>query len=269
MSRTLPVRADTSEAKSSLPRHPRSVEPRECTSEWNPLLQSFAVRDLIPFAPGSRGAIPRSPTSRIDTVRQRPEDSAASNRSRAGRDGAACSAAPSASRRPERRGRGVRFFPRVRALSRPKWTVSRVLFRRAVAPAPARIIHLGDALLRRSSTHTRVPAFPPKRLHLGRATLDGTSIRACSGRGLPRRRSPGFRAWALTPRFHPCLCLHPGGLSTSRASTAIGGVVSAALSLELPRVAVNDLPALRSPDFPPVDGTRPPAILRPPPAPQS
>ena len=31
-------------------------------------------------------------------------------------------------------------------------------------------------------------------------------IRACSGKGLPRRRSPGCRAWALTPRFHPYLC---------------------------------------------------------------
>ncbi len=37
--------------------------------------------------------------------------------------------------------------------------------------------------------------------------LDSIPIRACSGRGLPRRRSPGCRAWALTPRFQPCLCL--------------------------------------------------------------
>jgi hypothetical protein len=46
---------------------------------------------------------------------------------------------------------------------------------------------------------------------------------------------------------------------------AIGGVVSAALSLGSPRVAVNDLPALWSPDFPPAGGGCPPAILRPPP----
>jgi hypothetical protein len=34
-------------------------------------------------------------------------------------------------------------------------------------------------------------------------------------------------------------------------SSVIGGVFSAALSLELPRVVVNDLPGPRSPDFPP------------------
>ncbi len=41
----------------------------------------------------------------------------------------------------------------------------------------------------------------------GWVTLDSIPIRACSGRGLLRRRSPGCRAWALTPRFQPCLCL--------------------------------------------------------------
>ena len=40
----------------------------------------------------------------------------------------------------------------------PKWTVSRVLFRLPVARKPARIIHLGDALLRRSSALTRMLA---------------------------------------------------------------------------------------------------------------
>ncbi len=58
----------------------------------------------------------------------------------------------------------------------------------------------------------RLPALRRAR-RLGRATLDSVPIRACSGRGLPRRRSPGSRAWALTPRFHPCLCLHSGRLS--------------------------------------------------------
>ena len=93
----------------------------------------------------------------------------------------------------------------------------------------------------------------------GRAALDNAPIRACSGRGLPRRRSPGCRAWALTPRFHPYLCGRP-------ESTAIGGVLSVALSLGSPRVGVIDLPAQRSPDFPLADDFRPPAILRPPPA---
>jgi hypothetical protein len=98
----------------------------------------------------------------------------------------------------------------------------------------------------------------------GQVTLDSIPIRACSGRGLPRRRSPGCRAWALTPRFQPCLCLL-ARLSVRR-STAIGGLVSVALSLESPRVVVNDLPTLWSPDFPPADGGCPPAILHPPPA---
>ncbi len=105
-----------------------------------------------------------------------------------------------------------------------------------------------------------------RRNDIERVALNSIPIRACSGRGLPRRRSPGCRAWALTPRFQPCLCLpaHP----SVRRSTAIGGLVSVALSLGLPRVAVNDLPTLWSPDFPPADGGCPPAILHPPPAPE-
>ena len=67
----------------------------------------------------------------------------------------------------ERRGRGLRFFPRVRRLAPPKWPVSRVLFRRVVAAAPARIIHLGDALLRRSSTQ---PAHWRSRVSRARAS---------------------------------------------------------------------------------------------------
>jgi hypothetical protein len=95
-----------------------------------------------------------------------------------------------------------------------QWTVSRVLFRRAVARPPVRIIHLGDALPRRSSTLTRALAPLPARAsrgvrageRFGRVTLYSAPIRACSRKGLPRRRSPGCRAWALTPRFHPYLC---------------------------------------------------------------
>ncbi len=106
-----------------------------------------------------------------------------------------------------------------------------------------------------------------RRSDFERVALNSIPIRACSGRGLPRRRSPGSRAWALTPRFQPCLCLpaHP----SVRRSPAIGGLVSVALSLGLPRVAVNDLPTLWSPDFPPADGGCPPAILHPPPASES
>ncbi len=56
----------------------------------------------------------------------------------------------------------MRFFPRcLGAHAHPKWTVSRVLFRLPVAREPARIIHLDGALLRRSSTLTRMLAAAP------------------------------------------------------------------------------------------------------------
>ena len=55
----------------------------------------------------------------------------------------------------------------------------------------------------------------------------------------------------------------PGGHGAHRA---IGGVISVALSLGSPRVGVTDFRTLRSPDFPPADGSCPPAILRPPPS---
>src|SRR3954462_6683237 len=54
-------------------------------------------------------------------------------------------------------------------------------------------------------------------------------------------RSPGVRG-SLTPPFHP---YRP----RSRSSTA-GGLFSVALSRGSPRVAVNDHPALWSPDVP-------------------
>ena len=49
----------------------------------------------------------------------------------------------------------------------------------------------------------------------------------------------------------------------SRERRAIGGVISVALSLGSPRVGVTDLPVLRSPDFPPVNGACSPATFRP------
>src|SRR3954468_19634031 len=54
-------------------------------------------------------------------------------------------------------------------------------------------------------------------------------------------RSPGAR-WSLTPPFHPYQQRY-------RSSTA-GGLFSVALSRGSPRVAVNDHPALWSPDVP-------------------
>ena len=69
--------------------------------------------------------------------------------------------------------------------------------------------------------------------------------------------SPVLR-WALTPPFHPCLCL-----------AAIGGLLSVALSVASRRPAVNRHPALRGPDFPPrargaqrLPGELPGAIIR-------
>ncbi len=179
--------------------------------------------------------------------------------------GAAVGPPPPQWRRRERQGRGLRFFPRcsgarapesdckpgsVPARGRPRAGEDHSSRRRIAAPLERSDPDAGRRAVRRG--------------RVGRVTLDGIPIRACSGRGLPRRRSPGCRAWALTPRFQPCLCL-PARREAHR-SPAIGGVVSVALSLGLPRVVVNDLPTLRSPDFPPADGACPPAILRPPPA---
>src|SRR5262249_45578156 len=132
--------------------------------------------------------------------------------------------------------------------------VSRVLFRTRVAPRAARIIRLGDTLLRRSSALTRTPGHrcrqrasePPAATSLFELAPGGV----CPAAGHP------VGAWALTPRFHPCLCQSPGHRRC----------VSVALSLGSPRVAVSDLPALWSPDFPPVDGRahrRSPVHLRP------
>ena len=60
----------------------------------------------------------------------------------------------------------------------------------------------------------------------------------CSGWGLPSRPCRQGRWWSLTPPFHP----YPG----SRR----GGLFSVALSRGSPLVAVNNHPALWSPDFP-------------------
>ena len=59
---------------------------------------------------------------------------------------------------------------------------------------------------------------------------------------------------------------HDFTLACARCSCerrAIGGVFSVALSLGSPRVGVTDLPVLRSPDFPPVNGVCSPATFRP------
>src|SRR5688572_33158725 len=123
-----------------------------------------------------------------------------------------------------------------------RWTVSRVLFRAKVAPRAVRIIRLGDTLLRRSSALTRTPGHRFRR----RASepLAAASLFELAPGGVCTAAGHPDGAWALTPRFHPCLSRSPGHRRC----------VSVALSLGLPRVAVSDLPALWSPDFPPVDG---------------
>ena len=138
----------------------------------------------------------------------------------------------------------MRFLPEVRP--KPERPVSRVLSPRWVAPAREKVIPLGRPLLDGSSTLTRTP-------HL------------CRNRG----------DWADRPRRCPYSSLLREGLAPppvtrlSRVGSyptisplpvrqapkglpSIGGVVSAALSLEFPRVGVTDLPVLWSPDFPPV-----------------
>ncbi len=68
-------------------------------------------------------------------------------------------------------------------------------------------------------------------------------------------------ARGLLPHDFTLACAGP---SPRGGRTAIGGVVSAALSLGSPRVGVTDLPVLWSPDFPPVNGRCSPATSRPP-----
>src|SRR5689334_21455827 len=76
---------------------------------------------------------------------------------------------------------------------------------------------------------------------------------SCSGWGLPSRPGHPGRWWSLTPPFHPYPPLAAGG-----------GLFSVALSRGSPRVAVDNHPALRSPDFPRRRArppTRPPGLL--------
>ena len=76
-----------------------------------------------------------------------------------------------------------------------QWTVSRVLFQRGVSPSLVRIIHLGDALPRRSSALTR--ALAP--LTLPRLT---------------KRRRREERFCRVTLYQHPYSSLLPEGLAS-------------------------------------------------------
>src|SRR4029078_13040446 len=69
---------------------------------------------------------------------------------------------------------------------------------------------------------------------------------SCSAEGLPCRRRSRVTRCALTAPFHPCLL--PATLA--RLGT-IGGLLSVALSVASPRLAVNQPAARESSDFPP------------------
>jgi hypothetical protein len=146
-----------------------------------------------------------------------------------------------------------------RIFIRRAWTISRVLFRSRVAPRPAKIIHLGAVLPRRSSTLTRALR---------------TTLRSLDRAGRPRQcpYSSLLREGLASPPVtrlsrvgsYPTISPLPVQAGPCEPA-AIGGVISVALSLGSPRVGVTDFPALWSPDFPPADDACPPAISRPPP----
>ena len=150
--------------------------------------------------------------------------------------------------------------------SRFAWTVSRVLFRPRVAARSVKIIHLGAALPRRSSTLTRIPRLflrvglwpdRPQRypysslLREGLASPPVTRLSRVSS--YPTISPLPSECEALATPFKPL------GLRA-----LFGGIISVALSLGLPRVGVTDFPVLWSPDFPPVHGFCAPATFHPP-----
>ena len=97
-----------------------------------------------------------------------------------------------------------------------EWTepaISRILFPPIIAVQRATIIHLGTPVARRLMRPTR---------ELGRATLERSPIRSCTGWGLPS--FPGHpRNWcALTAPFHP----YPG--------RAVGPLGAVSFLLHLP-----------------------------------
>ena len=120
---------------------------------------------------------------------------------------------------PERRERGLRFFSRVRRPEPPERTVSRVLFRRAVARAPARIIHLGDALLRRSSAPPGHRA-PPRGGAVGRAVLERCPYLSLLREGLAPPPVTRLSRVGPYPTFSPLPVPPPG--ATSRTPGLIG-----------------------------------------------
>jgi len=128
----------------------------------------------------------------------------------------------------------------------PEQPVSRVLFLKPKRNQ-AMAIHLGRLLPDASSN---LPGS------IGRAALKRFPIWSCTGWGLPSSRCRHRDWWALTSPFHP----YPEKFRWIFQ----GGLLSVALSLGLPPVAVSDHPALWCSDFPPEEGIlrRPFSLLR-------
>ena len=164
----------------------------------------------------------------------------------------------------ERQGRGLRFFPRsLAAHAHPKWIVSRVLFRPPVTwragedhSSRRRIA----APLERS--HPDAGAAPCGVAASGGPPSTASLFELAPGGACPAAGHPAVARGLLPHDFN--LACASQRTAKVRRSPAIGGLVSVALSLGSPRVAVSDLPTLWSPDFPPADGGCPPAILHPP-----
>ena len=151
----------------------------------------------------------------------------------------------------KRSGDGRSFLPEVQVrreagdLERP---VSRVLSPRRVAPAREKVIPLGRPLLDGSSTLTRTP-HPTEARRSGGPPSTMSLFELAPGWACPAAGHPAV-ARELLPHDFTLTCVWP---PLNEESRTIGGVVSAALSLESPRVGVTDLPVLWSPDFPPVN----------------
>ena len=139
----------------------------------------------------------------------------------------------------------MRFLPEVRP--KPERPVSRVLSPRRVAPAREKVIPLGRPLLDGSSTLTRTPR-PTEAGRSGGPPSTMSLFELAPGGACPAAGHPAV-ARELLPHVFTLTCV-----PSPESDETIGGVVSAALSLGSPRVGVTDLPVLRSPDFPPVNG---------------
>jgi hypothetical protein len=121
-------------------------------------------------------------------------------------------------------------------------SVSRILFpgalRRLVRRPSLSACRRRQAHAVHPQARTGRPRTPAQRPGSRRVTF-----RPCSGWGLPSHPGHPGCWWSLTPPFHP----YP---APRHEDEARGGLFSVALSRGSPRVAVDNHPALWSPDFP-------------------